>query len=450
MSTQEIAEQQVSPGEAGDDISLSPQAISPLPNAWYIVRLEDVVEVKGGKRLPKGGGFAEEPTAYPYIRIVDFINSSVKIDGLKYLTAEVQQQISRYIIHKEDVYISIAGTIGIAGIIPNELDGANLTENAAKLVIRDRNALDKEYLANYLNGDEGQTQIENLTTKTTQPKLALTRIEQIRIPLPPIKEQQAIVQILKTVRDTIQTRRDELGLERERKAALMEYLFKHGTNGERQKQTEIGEIPESWQVARLEELAEIQSGGTPLRSHGEFYGGSFNWVKTLDLNEDILTYTEEKITELGLRSIRGKIRPVNTVMVAMYGGSGTIGKSGILGVPATTNQAVCCIEPNPSKFNSLYLLYYLVHIRPLWMQYAIGTRKDPNISKGIIQRKQIPLPPLDQQFEISKVFSSCDAKIGTLEQELLLLEELFYALLEELMTGRFSTLTLIAEGGTDE
>jgi len=263
--------------------------------------------------------------------------------------------------------------------------------------------------------------------------------------LPPLPEQRAIARALRAVQAARETRLREIALERERKAALMEHLFTHGTRGEPTKMTEIGEMPEGWKTPKLADLAEIQSGGTPLRNHHEYYNGSINWAKTLDLNDGIVRSTEEKITDLGFHSIRGKIRPIDTVMVAMYGGSGTVGKSGILGIPAATNQAVCCIEPNFERFDSLYLLYYLIHFRPNWMRYAIGTRKDPNISKGIIESLKIPLPPLGQQKEISRTIKACDTKITALGQEACLLDELFRAMLEELMTGRQRAGALVSD-----
>jgi len=287
--------------------------------------------------------------------------------------------------------------------------------------------------------------IQKNTFYTTVKHISSSKILEIEIPLPPLPEQRAIARVLRTVQAAREARLREIALERERKAALMEHLFTHGTRGESTKMTEIGEMPEGWKTPKLADLAEIQSGGTPLRNHHEYYNGSINWAKTLDLNDGIVRSTEEKITDLGFHSIRGKIRPIDTVMVAMYGGSGTVGKSGILGIPAATNQAVCCIEPNFERFDSLYLLYYLIHFRPNWMRYAIGTRKDPNISKGIIESLKIPLPPLGQQKEISRTIKACDTKITALGQEACLLDELFRAMLEELMTGRQRAGALVSD-----
>jgi type I restriction enzyme, S subunit len=167
-----------------------------IPESWNVVRLDTMVDVKGGKRLPKGVPFATKKTNLPYIRVVDFEDGSVRTSELKYLEPETQKVIARYIIRKEDVYISIAGTIGLVGTVPDLLDGANLTENAARLVIKNRQPLSNRFLASFLKSERGQSQISNLTAKTTQPKLALTRIEQIVLPLPSPEEQDRISDLL--------------------------------------------------------------------------------------------------------------------------------------------------------------------------------------------------------------------------------------------------------------
>ena len=144
-----------------------------LPKGWKYLKLGDLCLVKGGKRLPANTDFSSEKTSFPYIRVVDFYAGTVNLDNLKYLEEETHLKISRYIINRDDVYISIAGSIGIIGTIPDILHGANLTENAAKLVIKDSNILCRDYLARFLQSPAGQQAIKLRTNIVGQPKLAL-------------------------------------------------------------------------------------------------------------------------------------------------------------------------------------------------------------------------------------------------------------------------------------
>lgn len=205
----------------------SRQVIDSLYNKTMDIKeLEAVVLVKGGKRVPKGYKLLDTPTDYPYIRVTDFESSSVNPSSLKYIAKEVFARISSYTINKDDVYISIAGTIGLVGTIPDTLDGKSLTENAAKLVIRDRKILDTKYLAYCLSAEEAQKQIRERTKALGVPKLALDRIKTIRIPLPPIEVQHKIVAELDEKEQRINGFKTHIAEAEAKKAAILDKYLK--------------------------------------------------------------------------------------------------------------------------------------------------------------------------------------------------------------------------------
>ena len=123
-------------------------------------------------------------------------NGSVSIDSLLYVPSDIYPSISRYIINKEDVYITVAGTIGRVGKIPQQIDGSNLTENADRLVFQ---FLDQDWLIRCLESQLIQQQIIDATTKVGQPKLAIKRIQELLLPLPPVAEQKRIVARLEEI-----------------------------------------------------------------------------------------------------------------------------------------------------------------------------------------------------------------------------------------------------------
>ena len=161
-----------------------------IPESWKWVRLGSISTVLGGKRIPAGRRLTTENTGHIYIRVSDMKNASVNTDNLLYVPKDIYPLISRYIIKKEDVYLTVAGTIGAAGTIPAMLDGANLTENADRLVFR---LINQSWLVKCLQSALVQTQIADATTKVGQPKLAIMRIQELMIPLPPLAEQKRIV-----------------------------------------------------------------------------------------------------------------------------------------------------------------------------------------------------------------------------------------------------------------
>ena len=161
-----------------------------LPEGWAWCRVRDIAAVKGGKRLPKGVGFSPCRTAHAYIRVTDMKNHSINTDDLKYISEEVFLQIKNYTISKDDLYVTIAGTIGVAGEVPTELDGMNLTENAAKITnIR----INKTYLCLIIQSDFVQQQFQDKTHQVAMPKLALERILSTLIPVCTITTQSAMV-----------------------------------------------------------------------------------------------------------------------------------------------------------------------------------------------------------------------------------------------------------------
>lgn len=191
------------PIEDTEKVPLKETEIGMIPEHWDLECLGNLVDIRGGKRLPKGHSFAVDVTPFPYIRIVDFAKSSVRLSDLKYLTQMDRETIKRYIIKKEDIYISIAGTTGLVGTVPKELDGANLTENAARLILRDSKKIDKIYLVDFLASECGQNEIHKRATKSSQPKLALTRIKEIPVAIPSLPEQQQIADILSAINKKI-------------------------------------------------------------------------------------------------------------------------------------------------------------------------------------------------------------------------------------------------------
>jgi restriction endonuclease S subunit len=153
---------------------------------WPMVKIGDICEVKGGKRLPKGENYSEEPTPFRYIRIRDIHEGRIDEGALCFLKPETQRQISRYTVNTGDIIITIAGTIGVIAPVGETLSGANLTENAAKLVPRHADKYDTIFLSELLQTSFVQNQIGLRTGRVTIGKLALFRIEQISFPLPPL------------------------------------------------------------------------------------------------------------------------------------------------------------------------------------------------------------------------------------------------------------------------
>ena len=160
------------------------------------------------------------------------------------------------------------------------------------------------------------------------------------------------------------------------------------------------DIPESWKWVRLGSVFLTSSGTTPARSNLEYYtNGKINWVRTTDLNNAVLNSCEVKISAKAFDDYHLEIIPRNSICIAMYGGAGTIGKNARIDFDTTINQSVCAVHPN-ILCDMKYVHYFVQFFRPFWMNYAAGSRKDPNINQIIIKNACFPLPPLAEQKRI--------------------------------------------------
>ena len=204
------------------------------------------------------------------------------------------------------------------------------------------------------------------------------------------------------------------------------------------------EIPKGWEWERIGNLFETTSGSTPLSRNPDYYqNGSINWVRTTDLNNGVLCKAEIQITEKACSDYNLTILPQNSVCIAMYGGAGTIGKHSILQFDTTINQSVCAIKPN-GYCNMDYLHTFIEYQRPYWMDFAAGSRKDPNINQLIIKHCLLPIPPQKEQTRIVEKlnllhpyitqYGECQIKLDYINKEIL--DKIKKSILQEAIQGK--------------
>jgi type I restriction enzyme S subunit len=176
--------------------------------------------------------------------------------------------------------------------------------------------------------------------------------------------------------------------------------------------TEVGnrrELPRGWSWYALGEVAETSSGGTPSRSRPDYYqGGSIPWLKIRDLNDSLVVESEEMITPLGLKESAASVLPPGTILLAMYG---SIGKLGVLGIEAATNQAICAIRPDEDIVSRQYLYWYFLAVRPSLLALGRGGTQS-NISQRVLKSFPIAIPLRSEQ---DRIAGRIDALIAQLK-----------------------------------
>lgn len=381
----------------------------PIPENWCWVTIGAIALVKGGKRVPKGKQFVGYKTKHPYIRVSDFDNHSIATEQVKYINEETFKLIHNYTISTHDIYISIAGTIGKVGIIPDDLDGANLTENAARITkIR---GISQNFLLWLLESEVAQSQMRDSTISTTQPKLALFRIENVKIPLPPLVEQQRIVEQIESLFAKLHEISEKVKSVFEQYKKDRATLIHKAYIGELTKhwRKESG-IDKSWEQIKIKELCKSLKYGTSKKSKergtmivvrmGNLQNGEIIWdnLAYTDDNEDIEKYMLEK----------------GDVLFNRTNSSEWVGKTSIYRgeYPAIYAGYLIKLDYYRDKVIGDFLNYMLNS--PKAKEYCNLVKTDgvnqSNINAKKIGEFVIPVPSLEEQKEIVRILDTMSIK----------------------------------------
>jgi type I restriction enzyme S subunit len=401
--------------------------IGRIPKGWDVAKLEDICE-----KVRAGGTPLTSKKEYwdgdlPFVKIEDVTLAGKYLTATKsFISKEGLSNSSAWLVPEDSLLFAMYGSMGEVSI--NKIP---VTTNQAILGIIPRDRDDVEFL--YYWYSFFKPRWKKYAKPTTQANLTAEILRNSVIPLPSKEERRAIVGVLGVV-DSVIGLVDRVILKTERlKKGLMQTLLTRGIGHKEYKQTPIGTIPKEWQVVKIEDIADTSSGGTPNRTKKEYYGGNIPWVKSGELKDNIIYDTEEKITESGLKNSAAKLFPRGTLLVAMYGA--TVGKTGILRIDATTNQAVCAILPKDDSLNLSFLQHYIIFARNRWISQSSGGAQ-PNISQEIIRTSRIPLPTYEEQQKIAEILSNVDKKLELENKEKSRLERIKQGLMDLLLTGK--------------
>ncbi|MDL1974479.1 MAG: restriction endonuclease subunit S [Deltaproteobacteria bacterium] len=389
--------------------------IGVIPEDWEVEFVDNISDVKSGKRLPLGNYLMDTKTNYPYIRVADMFQGGVSLANIRYVPPNVYPTIKNYRIFKEDIFISVAGTLGIVGVIPNELDGANLTENADRLTSI---KCDRDFLLYVFLSDLIQKRIEEERTLGAQPKLALTRIRKFQIPLPPTKEEQkAIAEVLSDTDNLIQALEKRIAKKRLIKQGAMQKLLTP---------------KDGWKVKKLGEIAEIVGGGTPNTFIKKYWNGRIQWFTPTEIGiNKYVVKSIRKITVEGLKNSSARILPVGTVLLTSRAG---IGDLSILKEGGCTNQGFQSLIAKKLITNE-FLYYLMITLKNVLIQNASGSTF-LEISPNRIKQIDVSIPNCKKQSHIASILSDMDTEIETLEKKLAKYKQLKQGLMQNLLTGK--------------
>jgi len=304
--------------------------------------------------------------------------------------------------------------------IAYRISGKTWVNNHAH-VLRPKPCIDGNFLARVLENYD----VTPFVTGTTRGKLTKAGASEIIVPLPPLAEQRRIAAILDQADALRAKRREALAqLDSLTQSIFIEMFGDTASN------------PLGIRKASLRSLAHIATGSTPGRETQEHFGGTIPWVKTTEVKGEPIYETDEHLTDLGLRAIRGKLHPAGSIVVAMYGQGQTRGRSGLLAIPASCNQACGVIHPS-DHFDSLFMFCQLRQAYERLRALGRGGNQE-NLNLQILGDFEVLLPTRTQQQTFATRIQAVEALKTTHRAALAELDALFASLQHRAFAGQLS------------
>ena len=402
--------------------------LPPIPEGWSHATFADILEV------------VERPTTLSpdtTYKLVTAKRSRVGIAlrgdllGREILTkTQFETKAGDFLISRRQIIH------GACGVVPDGLDGAIVSNEYSTL--RPRPALLLSFLRQYSHTPYFQRTCFHSSHGVDVEKMIFKIDEWLarEVNVPPLGEQRKIATILSSVDDAIEATAaviDQLGVV---KKAMMAELFSRGLPGRhtRFKQTEIGEVPEAWEVVPLGALATVGNGSTPSKARPDYWdGGTVPWLPTGKVKDRIIVQAESFVTEKALAECPIRLLPKGTLLVAMIGQGKTRGKVAYLEIEATINQNFAYVRPS-DRICSRFLFAYLDHTYETLRAGGRGSNQDA-LNCGLLKQYPTPVPPMEEQIRIADAMLGLEARQAAEATMAGGLTEVKSALMSVLLTG---------------
>jgi type I restriction enzyme S subunit len=393
-----------------------------IPNDWQLKKLKDVSEFSNGKgheqSIDENGQFIVVNSKFISTngRVKKFSSqnlSPLNFGDITMVMSDIPngKAIAKcFIIDKDNRY----------------------TLNQRICSIKSNKNCDTKFLYYVINRNRYYLAFDNGVSQTN-----FRRDEVLDCPVqfPPLPEQQKIAEILSTLDDKIEVIDQQITETQALKKGLMQRLLTKGIGHTEFKDSPLGEIPKSWKVVNIANIANVTAGGTPSTKEPTYWGGYIPWMNSGEINLRRIKSVEGRITDIGLKNSSTKIIPVNSVLMALAGQGKTRGKVAINEIPLCTNQSLATIY----NFKNALHEYVFQNLESRYseirkMSTGDGGRGGLNLT--IIKSIKLALPPMQEQEKISDLLKSFDDKLMVLEEKKTHYQELKQGLMQKLLTGK--------------
>ena len=378
-------------------------------------------KVKLGEVCEILNGFAFKSSLYVnegirIIRITNVQKGYIEDSDPKYYPIEYTNSIEKYILKENDLLMSLTGNVGRVGLISKTMLPAALNQRVACLRTID-SLISKEYVFQFLNSDLFEQSAIRSSNGVAQKNLSTDWLKKVEITYPSVEQQELITSTLNLIERLICCRKKQNKKFNELVKSRFNEMF--------------GDFYTTlFPKYKIGEKFELSSGSTPSRDNKLYWdSGTINWVKTTEVINKEITETEEKITKFALENTSLKLFPVNTILIAMYGQGQTRGRSAILKVESTSNQACGAIFPN--KIDNPVFIWHQLMLRYSELRELGRGGNQPNLNGQLIKNFELILPPLSLQNEFADFVAQVDKSQLAIQKSLEELETLKKSLMQE-------------------
>ena len=386
--------------------------------SWQQVKLGDIFEIaRGGSPRPIDQYITDDPNGLNWISIKDASNSS------KYIF-KTEKKIKSEGLHKtrlvypDDFLLTNSMSFGR----PYIMKTTGCIHDGWLVLSADKSKVDTDFFYHLLGSDFMYRKFVGLAAGAVVKNLNTELVKSVTVPLPPLEEQSRIASILDQADEIRQKRQQAIEkLDRLLQATFIEMFGDPVSN------------PKGWESSTLGEQCDVGTGSTPSRQNADYFIGNIPWVKSTEVDWGTILTTSETISEDGRNNARLKMYPKGSIILALYGQGITRGKSALLGIEATLNQACAALITKESISNYFVFSFLRFSYENLRNQARGGNQE--NLNLNIVKSFPIYLPPKELQEKWSKIALSIEDQKQKLYKQLDIQNQLFNSLQNQAFNG---------------
>jgi len=408
--------------------------IGPIPVGWEVVRLGDVFEIKQGKALSRKKDSGISP--HRFLRTANVLWGRIDLSTIDEMDF-TEKEVEKFALEPGDLLVCEGGEIGRTAIWQLE-SGIYCYQNHLHRLRPIQQNVEPLF---YMYWMQAALLILNLyqgvANVTTIANLSRSRLSQFVLPKPPFPEQRRIAHVLSTIQRAIAVQEGLIAAAREVKRSLMQRLFTYGPGPDPAptKETEIGDIPEHWEVTQLGKVVEKPQYGYTASASEEPIGPNF--LRITDIQDNRVQWGSVPYCEIDNRRLEKYRLKQGDILIARIGA--TTGKTYLITECPDSVFAsyLIRVRAKPESVTSEYL-HYFTNTEIYWTQInaSKGGRLKQGVNIPVLTSLVVPLPPLSEQRAIARILNAMDCKIEAEQQRKATLEALFKSTLQQLMTGQ--------------